>query len=263
MKRIAVLLAALLCISLAACTNAPAEVAQDTSQSGDSFYAQILSIEGDSVLVEALEDEWVLASSTEFTFSAAELPDIGAAPGAYVNLVFTGEIAESFPAQITVLNWFDISDQFDHPQDIPAMTAFYHDISSPISPFPPYAWSHYLEDGTVEAFVADGFGPLDGGAVPLILETESEGDPIAAVLLLSKDMLPDQITAVAWPADILELPAEERLYDSAITLETSGGYIMLPEDGAGYLIFATAVWSDKEDGATPFGSANYLLLVLR
>lgn len=261
MKKLTLLLAALLCLSLSACGNAGTDTPQDTSRNGDSFYAKVLSIEGDTVLAEALEGEWVLDANKQFTFSAAALPDIGISAGSYVNIVFTGEIPETTPAQINVVDWFDISSQIDYPKTAPKMTAsFGESVSVILEPFPPIDWNTYVE-GTniVTGSIACGLHPLDDSVDPPTLEWDGS----APVLLLCETLLPDQITAIAWNADILTLPLEERLAASEdfITLETNGGYIFLPEDGQSYLVQATAVWTEKETERTPFGSANYLFLL--
>lgn len=70
-----------------------------------NFNAKILEIYENSVLVEALEGESIRNSSDQFTFGTKELDDIGATVGDIVTITYTGDIRESYPAQITAVSW--------------------------------------------------------------------------------------------------------------------------------------------------------------
>ncbi len=260
MKKQLLFLLALLFLTLSACSSAAPAAGQNAQRNGDSFHARICSLEDEDVLVKAVEGEWVQDLSEEFRFSSAALPDIGALPGMYVNLVFAGTLPDAAPFELQVIDWFDISDQYSYPESVPAMNLCYDGNTLPISSFPPVEWNAFPEeDGALLSTIGCGAGPLEGGITPLTLPRKGD----APILLLSESMLPDQIYARAWAADILELPEAERLamLDEAITLDTSGAYLFLPEDTQGYLVLATVVWNDKQDGRTPFGSSNYLFLL--
>lgn len=255
MKRIAILLIMLFSLALGACASVPPEEPQESA----TFYGKILSIEGSNALAEALKSEAVRASSDQFSFSTAGLPDIGAVAGSYVSITFTGDIQESYPAGITVTGWALIPVQESEPNDVPAMTVSYGAQSTFLNYFPPVQWSQYDPgSGEVTTLLGCGFGPLDAKADPFAL-TRQGNEPI----MLVSGRLPDTVTAIAWPAGILALSAEERQasYDTRITLETKGTSIQLPEDNQGYLVLATAYWNDKQDGKTPFGNTSYLLLI--
>ena len=78
-----------------------------------SFVATVLEINGDSVLVQPVEDEDELRSSDEIRFNIAELADIDAEIGSVVQVTYTGAIMESYPAQINATGW-KISDDLRH-----------------------------------------------------------------------------------------------------------------------------------------------------
>ena len=78
-----------------------------------SFIATVLEINGDSVLVEPVAGEDELRSSDEIVFSTNGLPDIGAEVGSVVRITYTGQIMESYPAQISVKGW-KLSDDLRH-----------------------------------------------------------------------------------------------------------------------------------------------------
>lgn len=78
-----------------------------------SFVATILEINGDSVLVEPVEGEDELRSSDKIEFSASGLDNIGAEVGSVVQVTYTGEMMESYPAQINATGWI-ISDDLRH-----------------------------------------------------------------------------------------------------------------------------------------------------
>lgn len=78
-----------------------------------SFIATVLEINGDSVLVEPVESEDELRSSNEIMFSTKGLNDIGAEVGSVIEVTYTGQIMESYPAQISVTSW-KLSDELRH-----------------------------------------------------------------------------------------------------------------------------------------------------
>lgn len=69
------------------------------------FKGTILEINGDSVLVQVTEGEEMLASSDKVTFSTEGLADIGAHVGTEVVVTITGDILESYPAQVNPFSW--------------------------------------------------------------------------------------------------------------------------------------------------------------
>jgi hypothetical protein len=76
-----------------------------TKDKSENFKAKIIEIYEDSVLVEAVEGESIRSSSDLFTFGTKELEEIGIMVGDLVTITHTGEIRESYPAQITVISW--------------------------------------------------------------------------------------------------------------------------------------------------------------
>ena len=78
-----------------------------------SFVATVLEINGDSVLVQPVEDEDELRSSDEIRFNIAELADMDAEIGSVVQVTYTGAIMESYPAQINATG-LKISDDLRH-----------------------------------------------------------------------------------------------------------------------------------------------------
>jgi len=67
--------------------------------------ATIVEINGSSVLIEPLEDEWERASADRISFSADGFEDIGAEVGSVVEVTYKGAIMESYPAQIHATGW--------------------------------------------------------------------------------------------------------------------------------------------------------------
>lgn len=80
---------------------------EKSGSTGDekSFQAKILEIYESGALVEALEGEEIRSSADQFTFGTADLENIGAGAGDVVNITFTGDIMESYPAQIQAVSW--------------------------------------------------------------------------------------------------------------------------------------------------------------
>lgn len=68
-----------------------------------SFRAQVLEVYEDSLLVSPLDGEDILRSSDKIAFSTKDLSDLGAEVGDTVIVVYTGDIMESYPAQINAI----------------------------------------------------------------------------------------------------------------------------------------------------------------
>lgn len=71
----------------------------------EHFTAKIVEISEDNILVEPDPEEAVRNSGDLFLFNIGELAEIGAKPGDRVILSYTGEIRETYPAQIEVTDW--------------------------------------------------------------------------------------------------------------------------------------------------------------
>ena len=99
-KILSIILSAILCLSAAAC--APQEQIHEGQL---EFTATVLEISGNTVLVEPLEGESERLSADKISFSKANLEQIGAIVGSVVEIGYTGEIMESYPAQIHATTW--------------------------------------------------------------------------------------------------------------------------------------------------------------
>jgi hypothetical protein len=100
MKKTVLLLFILLVLSISvSCTEDKA--------GGDeqSFLATIIEISGNTVTVEPLEGEDILRSSDRVTFATDNLDEIGVSVGDVVNILYKGEIMESYPAQVNAVSW--------------------------------------------------------------------------------------------------------------------------------------------------------------
>lgn len=81
-----------------------------TEEDTRSFVGTIIHIYyDDSVVVEPAEGSDECKSSDQISFSCKDLEDIGAVQGSVVEVTYTGEIAESYPAQIRAVSW-ELSD---------------------------------------------------------------------------------------------------------------------------------------------------------
>jgi hypothetical protein len=69
------------------------------------FTAKVLQILDNSVVVEPLAGESVLNTADRISFSTKGLDDIGAAVGDVVNVTYTGDITETYPARVTAVWW--------------------------------------------------------------------------------------------------------------------------------------------------------------
>ncbi len=76
----------------------------DTSVCPD-FSGTILELTEDGALVEPDLDEEIRKSADRIFFGTKELDDIGAKVGDIVSVTYTGDIAESYPAQIQAVKW--------------------------------------------------------------------------------------------------------------------------------------------------------------
>lgn len=98
MKRTIILVLCCMILAISGCS-------QKSSGTEYRFTGTILEINGNRVLVEALEGEDIRRSSDKIEFSSGELEDIQAKVGDTVSIVYSGEIMETYPAQITALSW--------------------------------------------------------------------------------------------------------------------------------------------------------------
>lgn len=67
---------------------------------------KILEINENSVVAEALESEDIrLDSLPRYSFGTSDLEDIGVEAGDIVNVIYTGDVMETWPMQINVVSW--------------------------------------------------------------------------------------------------------------------------------------------------------------
>lgn len=124
MKRIlSLFLAAIISMLLAGCIATPKTPGNDTdtvSQSkinkDNSFLANIVEINFDSstAIVEPLENEKMLASSDRISVNLTNLEYIYPVVGDTVRIEYSGDIRETYPAQIDVTNWEISNDLRDY-----------------------------------------------------------------------------------------------------------------------------------------------------
>lgn len=70
-----------------------------------SFIATVLEVGGSSALVQPVSDSAELKSSDKISFSIGELEKLDVEVGSVVKVTYTGEIMESYPAQINATSW--------------------------------------------------------------------------------------------------------------------------------------------------------------
>ena len=70
-----------------------------------TMVATILELGESHVLVEPAKEDPARASSDKISFGTANLEDIGAQVGSTVKITYSGEIMESYPAQIIAIRW--------------------------------------------------------------------------------------------------------------------------------------------------------------
>lgn len=75
--------------------------------------ATVIEINGSSVLIEPLESEWERQSADRIRINVSGLAEIGAEVGSQVEVIYTGGVMESYPAQIRAIGW-RISNNFRH-----------------------------------------------------------------------------------------------------------------------------------------------------
>ena len=100
MKKI-ILLATTLCLllaGLAGCDDVPYTLVEV------SFHATILEIHDGSVTVQT-NREMGFHHTTRVFFGTSELEDIGASVGDVVNVVYTGDILQTYPEQVFAISW--------------------------------------------------------------------------------------------------------------------------------------------------------------
>ena len=74
------------------------------------FIATVIQTKGDFALVEPMEGEPERQSSDEISFSTKNLNELDVRTGSIVEITYSGEIMESYPAQITPISWEIASD---------------------------------------------------------------------------------------------------------------------------------------------------------
>ena len=75
-----------------------------------SFEATLVELQNTYAMVAPLEGEWERLSSDKIAFSTADLGDIGVEIGDEVRVYYTGEMMESYPAQISAVQWEKVKD---------------------------------------------------------------------------------------------------------------------------------------------------------
>lgn len=78
-----------------------------------SFIATILEINGSSVTVQPVKGSAILSSSDKISFGTSDLEKIDAEVGSVVKVIYTGDVMESYPAQIHAKSW-TLSDDLRH-----------------------------------------------------------------------------------------------------------------------------------------------------
>lgn len=73
-----------------------------------TFTATVLEINGESILVEPLDDENECRSGDKISFGIDT--DIGAKVGSVVKVTYVGGVMESYPAQINAVKWEIVKD---------------------------------------------------------------------------------------------------------------------------------------------------------
>lgn len=94
MKNIAITVACALLLLFSGCAKKEA-----------SFDGVVMEIHENSVLVAPCEGEDILRSADRISFSAADLSDIEAEVGDTVSVTYSGDVMESYPAQVTAVKW--------------------------------------------------------------------------------------------------------------------------------------------------------------
>lgn len=79
--------------------------AEEEREMEHSFAAEVLEITENFALVQPLPGEAELNSSDQISFSLQGLEDIGTEVGSVVQITYTGDILETYPAQIYAKSW--------------------------------------------------------------------------------------------------------------------------------------------------------------
>lgn len=96
-------------------TEKPADQTDDPllpeeEQTECAFTATVLELYDAGAVVQPVEGSPLLGSSDRIFFSTQNLEQIGAEVGSVVRITYTGEVMESYPAQIRAISWRLISD---------------------------------------------------------------------------------------------------------------------------------------------------------
>lgn len=100
---IVLVICTLLCV--VGCESEETEKKEKKQEDRVTFLAEIVEINGESVLVEPLEGEQERNSADRISFSTDGLRDLGAEEGDIVKITYDGLIMESYPAQIRASKW--------------------------------------------------------------------------------------------------------------------------------------------------------------
>lgn len=97
-NRFSILLILLSVLFLSACGASPEVTTAE-------FTATVLEFGENHAIVMPVEGEDILRSSDKISFSISGLLDIGAQPGDIISVAYSGEVMESYPAQIVAQSW--------------------------------------------------------------------------------------------------------------------------------------------------------------
>ena len=168
-KRVLIPVCVLFILLLAGCRQAEEQTFR--------FHAVILEKTDDSVLVAACEGEDIRRSSDQITFSLGGLADVGAEVGDKVNVICTGRVMESYPAQVHAISWSLLEKNTPvvvsaAPFDMRETTiAEYSDETASMRVTLPKGWSYSIfADGTEGTDAGDGAEPTDIFGIKFWLE---------------------------------------------------------------------------------------------
>ena len=104
-KLISIVLVVCTLLCVVGCESEETEKKEKKQEDRVTFLAEIVEINGESVLVEPLEGEQERNSADWISFSTDGLRDLGAVEGDIVKITYDGLIMESYPAQIRASKW--------------------------------------------------------------------------------------------------------------------------------------------------------------
>ena len=104
-KLISIVLVVCTLLCVVGCESEESEKKGKKQEDRFTFLAEIVEINGESVLVEPLEGEQERNSADRISFSTDGLRDLGAEEGDIVEITYDGMIMESYPAQIRASKW--------------------------------------------------------------------------------------------------------------------------------------------------------------